>query len=80
MSEHLKYVGRRRELELRQKELEIKIAGKITLIRDLADPLEKIEKLKTDEIVTHALELAELRDQYMTVLGDLERIKDILGR
>jgi sensor domain CHASE-containing protein len=80
MSERLKYQGRRQELELRKKELEIKIAGKIDLIRDAADPLEKPGKLKTTEIVTHAIELAELQDKYNAVQADLDRIAEILGR
>ena len=80
MSEYLKQQGRRRELELRQKELEIKIRGKIDLIRDAADPLEKIEKLRPADIVTHAIELAELHDQYAAVQRDMDRIEKILGR
>jgi len=80
MSERLKYQGRRQELELRKTELEIKMAGKIDLIRDAADPLVKPGKIKTAEIVTHAIELAELQDQYNAVQADLDRIADILGR
>jgi len=80
MSERLKFQGRRQELELRKTELAIKISGKIDLIRDAADPLEKIEKLRPADIVTHAIDLAELHDQYKAVQDDLERIEKILGR
>lgn len=80
MSEHLKYLGRRAQLELERKSLEIKISGLIQILRDELDPLKDILRLKAADIVTHALSLADETDRYKRVGEDLDRIREIIGR
>jgi len=80
MSERLKFMGRRQELEIEKKNLEIRIRGLISNIRDQADPLAKVEDLKTDAIVALSLELADAQDRLKEVLAELKRIQDLLGR
>jgi len=80
MSERLKFMGRRQELEIEKKNLEIRIRGLISNIRDHADPLAKVEDLKTDAIVALSLELADAQDRLKEVLAELKRIQDLLGR
>jgi len=80
MSERLKFLGRRQELELEKKSLGIKIEGLIENLRNNLDPLKKIEELRADAIVEEAAELASAKDRYMEILADLKRIQDILGR
>ena len=79
MSEHLKFLGRRQELELGRKSLEIKAKGLINNLRDALDPLEKIEDLRVDRIVEWAVELADASDRYRQVQARLKEIRDILG-
>ena len=80
MSERLKYMGRRAELELEKKSLRIKISGLIHNLRDDLDPLKDIPTLKTADITTYALDLAEAKDRFMRVLEDLDRIREIIGQ
>lgn len=80
MSEHLKYLGRRQELELEEKRLKIGVDGLINNLRDMLDPMEKIERLRTDEIAELAIELANKKDRYMETQANLRRIEEILGR
>jgi hypothetical protein len=79
MSEHLKFVGRRQELELKKRSLEIRIHGLIKNLRDDLDPLKPVSELRTDAVAELAVMLAETKDRYMEVLDGLKQIKDILG-
>jgi hypothetical protein len=80
MSEHLKYLGRRQELELEKKSLEIRIGGFIKNMRDALDPLTPPAELKTDAIARWAVDLAITQNRYMEVLAGLKQIADILGK
>lgn len=80
MSEHLKLLGRRQELEMGKKSLEIRIRGLIENLRDALDPLMEIGELRVDAIAEWAVELADARDRYKQVLAGLKQIKDILGK
>ena len=79
MSERLKYLGRRQELELKKRSLEIRILGLIKNLRDALDPLKPVSELPTDAIAEVAVMLAETKDRYMEVMDGLKQIKDILG-
>lgn len=79
MSERLKYLGRRQELELEKKSLDIRIHGLIKNLRDDLDPLTPPAELKADAIARWAIDLAIVQNRYMEVLDGLKRIKDILG-
>lgn len=79
MSERLKYLGRRQELEIEQKGLEIRIKGLIDNLRDALDPLLPVEELKPECIGEWSAELAMARERYKKVLADLKELKGILG-
>jgi hypothetical protein len=80
MSERLQFMGRREELDVERKRMEIRIEGLVTNLRNALNPLAKPEELPTDRIVEWSLDLAEARDRYTAVLQDLKKIHDILGR
>ncbi len=79
MSERLKYLGRRQELELGKKSLEIRIQGLIENLRDALDPMAEIEDLRPDDIGEWSRELGEARVRYREVIADLKKLRDILG-
>ena len=79
MTERLKYLGRRQELELEKKSLEIRIHGLIKNLRDALDPLKPVSELPADAVAELAVMLAETKDRYMEALDGLKRIKNILG-
>ena len=78
--EHLKFLGRRSELELKKRDLSLRIERLIDTLRNEADPLKSIPDLRTDAIVSTALELADACDRHEEVRADLKKIQDILGR
>ena len=80
MSERLKFLGRRQELELEKKKLEIHIQGLINNLRDAMDPLLPVSELKTESIAEWAIGLAEAKDRYMGILDGLKQIREILGK
>lgn len=80
MSERLKYMGQRAELELKKKSLEIQIKGLVANLRDALDPLLPIGDLRTAEIMEWSFELADARDRFSETVSSLNQIKDILGR
>jgi len=80
MNERLKYMGRlqEKELELKKKALAMKSA--IDILRDMLDPLEDLEDLRTDAIAEEALRLANLQIEYRAINADIKAIRKILGR
>jgi hypothetical protein len=80
MTEHLKYLGRRQELELEKKKILIRINGLIKNMRDALDPLTPVAELRTDAIAEWAIELANAKDRYTEILNGLKQIEDILGK
>ena len=78
--ERLKFLGRRSELELKKKNLALRIEGQVNSMRDALDPLKPIQDLRTDRIVSAALDLADSCDRHREVMADLQKISDILGR
>jgi hypothetical protein len=79
MSERLKWLGRRQELELEKKRLEISIAGLIHNLREALDPLADIEELDPQKIATWTADLDTSRNRYRAVLNDLKKIKEMIG-
>lgn len=81
MSEELlKFLGRRGELELKKKNLGLRIEALVNGLRDELDPMKEAESLRADLIVSMSLEFAEAVDRLRAVLAELNRIQDILGR
>lgn len=79
MSEHLKFLGKRQELELEKKSLEIRIQGLIKNLRDALDPLLPIQDLQPDAVAEWSRELANARERYNAVIAQLKQITDIIG-
>lgn len=80
MSEHLKYLGRRQELEMEKKSLEIRIAGLIKNLRDELDPMKPVEDLRPDAVSALSAELDAAKKRFGEVLAGLKQISDIIGR
>ncbi len=80
MSERLKFMGRRQELEIEKKSLEIQITGLINNLRDALDPLAPVEDLEPEKIAEWSASLAEARERYKKVLADLKQLESILGK
>ena len=77
--ERLKFLGRRSELNLKKKNLELRIDALVCSMREELDPLKAITDLHTDRIVMLGLELADTCDRLREILADLKKIQDILG-
>ena len=77
--ERLKFLGRRSELSLKKKNLELRIDTLVSSMREELDPLKAIADLHTDRIVMLGLELADTCDRLRDTLADLKKIQDILG-
>lgn len=80
MSEHLKFMGRLAEKELRAKEMDLKIQGLRDSIRDLLDPFEDVADLRVNVVAQQALQMAELHIEYRSVLEEIRAIRKALGR
>jgi hypothetical protein len=78
--ERLKFLGRRTELELKKRDLSLRIERLIDTLRNEADPMKPIPELRADAILSTALDLADACDRHKVVLDDLRKIMDILGR
>jgi len=78
--EHLKFLGRRSELELKKKNLELRIEALVNGAREELDPLKDAADLRADLIVSQSLEIAEAIDRIRETIADLKKIRDILGR
>lgn len=78
--ERLKFLGRRGELEIERKSLEIRIKGLIDNLRDALDPLAPVEDLEPEKIAEWSNALAEARGKYRNVIADLKKLEGILGR
>ena len=78
--ERLKFLGRRSELEMKKKSLELRIDGLVSGLRDELDPMKPRTDLRTDLIVTMGLDLADAKDRLQEALADLKKIQEILGR
>jgi hypothetical protein len=79
MSERLKFLGRKQELDMERTSLEIKIQGLIDNLRDALDPLASVEDLKPECIAAWSAELVTARARYREVLADLKKLREILG-
>jgi len=79
MSERLKYLGRRQELNTEKKSLEIRIQGLIDNLRDALDPTAPIEDLQPEKIAEWSLALDAAKRRYQEVLAGLKQLRDLLG-
>lgn len=79
MSERLKYLGRRQELQAEKKSLEIRIQGLIDNLRDALDPTAQIEDLQPERIAEWSLELDAAKKRYQEVMDGLKQLRNLLG-
>lgn len=79
MSERLKWLGRRQELELEKKRIEISISGLIDHLREALDPLAAIADLDPEKIAAWTVDLESARNRYREVVADLKKIKEMIG-
>ena len=80
MSEHLKYLGRRQELEVEKKSLEIRIGGLIKNLRDELDPIKPVEDLRPEAVAAWSAELDAAKRRFGEVVACLKQISDMIGR
>lgn len=80
MSEILKFRGRLAVKELALKGLNLRIRGLVESIRNNLDPLGEIEDIKADIAAEQALDLAQLKIEYMAAEQEIKAIKKALGK
>lgn len=78
--ERLQFQGKLGEKEIEAKKIEIKINGLVDAMRNGLSPFEPAAELNTDLIVEQALDLAQLRIDYIRALKEIEAIKKALGK
>lgn len=80
-SERLQFQGRLGEKKIEAKKKEIKMAGLVSAMRDNLNPFsEEIEDLNTELIVEQALDLAQLKINYISALKEIKAIQKALGK
>jgi len=80
MSERLKYEGHMAVLEKSKKTLEIEIDGLVKAMRENLDVVVRPEKLNADLIANQALILRNKQIDLKTIIADIDKVKEILGR
>jgi len=78
--ERLKFLGRRGELEIKKKSLELRIEALVNGMREELDPFKACADLRPDLIVSMGLELAEACDRHREAAAEIKKIQDLLGR
>lgn len=80
MTERLKFMGRLEEQKNRARELELKLDGLRSSIRDLLDPFEEVELLRCEVAAAQAVEMAELQIDLKRCLDEIAAIRRALDR
>ena len=78
--ERLRFQGRLGEKKLEAKKIDVKITGLRSGMIDNLYPFDEIEDLNTDLIVEQALELAQLKIDYVSAEKEIKAIQKALGR
>lgn len=79
MSERIKLLGRKAELKDKLEELELRAENHIITIRNLVDPFERFDKLKTKQALQAMKSLDSLVSQALEAREQLERVLEELG-
>jgi hypothetical protein len=80
-SERLQFQGRLGEKKIEAKKKEIKMAGLVDAMRDNLNPFsEEIEDLNTELVVEQALDLAQLKIDYVGIMQEIKAIQKALGK
>ena len=80
MNETLKHKGRMQELDLKNREIALRMEGLIGSIRDILDPFAHLADLRCDIAAEQAVQLAELQIQYKANIETISAIKKALGQ
>jgi hypothetical protein len=78
-TERLRYMGRRQELLMEKRTLEIRFHGLINNLRDELDPLRSINEMRPDVVATLSAELESVQNRTREVAAELKRISDLIG-
>lgn len=78
--ERLKFMGRLQQKEMRAKELELRIDGLRSSIRDLLDPFEEVLHLKCELVASQAVDLATMHIEYKGCIEEIAAIRRALGK
>ena len=77
--ERLQFQGRLGEKKIEAKKIEIKMNGLVEAMRNDLNPFEEVENLNTELIVEQALDLAQLKINYISALKEIKAIQKALG-
>ena len=78
--ERLQFQGKSGEKKIEAKKIEVKMNGLIEAMRNNLNPFEEIEYLNTELIVEQALDLAQLKIDYIGALKEIKAIQKALGK
>lgn len=78
--ERLQFQGRLGEKKIEAKKVEIKANGLVDTMRNSLNPFEAIEDINTELIVEQAMDLAQLKIDYIRTLKEITAISKALGR
>jgi len=79
-SERLTFQGRLGEKKIEAKKIEIKMNGLVDAMRNNLNPFEEIEDLNTELIAEQALDLAQLKIGYISVMQEIKAVQRALGK
>lgn len=77
--ERTKYLGRREELKNRANRLKYSIDGIRSTIRDILDPMARIEEIDAPMLFEQAYELTEKIQQYKEIRLNIRKLNRELG-
>lgn len=80
MSEIAKFKGRRAELELETRSLELKAEALLKAMRDNLDPTVRPDRIRGDLVLEQAIDLERILGEIRDGREQLLKINEILGR
>jgi hypothetical protein len=78
--ERLQFQGRLGEKKIEAKKIEVRMNGLVEAMRNDLNPFEEVEDLNTELIVEQALDLAQLKINYIGALKEIKAIQKALGK
>jgi len=79
MSEVTKFRGRKAELEMEIKGLEVKADGLVRSLRNDLDPTRPVSRLPGDSIASQAIELAKVLVDLEGASREMDAVRELLG-
>jgi hypothetical protein len=78
--ERLQFQGRLGEKKIEAKKIEVRMNGLVEAMRNDLNPFEEVEDLNTELIVEQALDLAQLKINYIGALKEIKAIQKALWK